>query len=370
MARIKYYSQIDMREPPSKPTDLVTVDYLSDKFEPAQTDDIFLQVDLVDLQTTIDALPKIINANVQILANAGTLTDTIEINGFTGTGSLTIMGDQSSENPTVYVDIINIFNNSLASIDISMFQVVDVIAVYYCYLGTVRLYKIWSTEAVFNGVKVSSSSMVILEECAMQNKTYPYIVNGPGLTFIHNCTYDNYEQYAFYVARGSIALIYPSLPSGVNYIEVEGGKILMPDQMPNVFVLPDPDTEQEIIMRLSAGQGDISIYGDTFTYYEFQAPFAGYLHGYISIRYSGGCEAMMCLQRRKSDGSWPSDPSSGVAFVHEMSTNALVGGLSDIAVLEGETYRIGITLVNIGASAKTCTPDSHIWISKPKHVML
>lgn len=155
--------------------------------------------------------------------------------------------------------------------------------------------------------------------------------------------------------------------------DIEDGKLLGVDNgkvvgvQPNIFVLSDPDTVQEIVTPLSAGQSSVSIPGDTYTYFEFTTPFTGYLKGYIKISFSGNCEAMMCLQRKKSNGDWPDDPTIGVAFAHEMSTYVLVGGLNDIAVLGGETYRIGVALFGIG-SAKTCVPDSRIWISKPMFV--
>ena len=159
---------------------------------------------------------------------------------------------------------------------------------------------------------------------------------------------------------------YSARPTNVNLLPCIRYKLNIPL---NGFLVPDPDTAEEIITPLSAGQSTVSIPADSFTFFEFTAPFTGYLKGIMSIKFSGNAEAMLFMQRRKTDGSWPADWSNGIAFTHEMSTYVLVGGLTDIAVWEGETLRMGIALLGIGSS-KTCTPDSHIWISRPKRISL
>jgi hypothetical protein len=143
---------------------------------PAVTDEIIKTVDLENLQSEIDLLPKLLMADVTFNVNPGTVDQVITIKNFTGCGMLNIIGAADEGRTTHNVTSMALSYCTNPLIKVQGFNAVGIkgnafgiagctkASLYYCnsMAGT-------SSTLNLNGVSVSDS-IVLVDGCNFSNK--------------------------------------------------------------------------------------------------------------------------------------------------------------------------------------------------------
>jgi len=139
---------------------------------------ITLTVNMADLQAALDSLPKIINHQINIAVNAGTINARINITGFSGTGRLNITCHSLVNTYTHNVQDLYIFQNTLRTITIYGFTATRTDGVnfsIYDNLGYVYLFACGSN----TGVNTNTGNIGV------------YVSDNPGLTRLVQTFFSN-----------------------------------------------------------------------------------------------------------------------------------------------------------------------------------
>jgi uncharacterized protein YcfL len=195
-----------------------------------QNTDISITCNITDLQSIINGLPKIINANVTIIVNPGVWNNILTINRFQGTGSLTINNDGDAAARTLTA--ISITECSLIRINVGNFtltgSVSDTAIELHQNTGLIDVHGHVSTLAGVVGIRATNCHSAVLQNNAMHNKTIAYRSYWNARMLMNNNTFDGYTNYTLQADYQGTIHVNPALPAGTAINERVGGVIFQP----------------------------------------------------------------------------------------------------------------------------------------------
>jgi len=216
---------------------------------PSQEEDLYLEIDIVDLQDTLDSLPKNINSRVLIsVISESDPYEVIHIEDFKGFGELVVYGWGAAISNLV------IANNTIQRMQVWSFKIgFRATEISNC-TGSLRITGLIDDRDSGYGIRMHDCALIELSECQMSNKwVIAYELLGPGLVFMRNCYFDNYDDVAFFVGDGCVMAIH-NIPDGVRYVERNGGKILQ-STMLRQYNIENDSTRYEFVLRAPSPDG-------------------------------------------------------------------------------------------------------------------
>ncbi len=173
---------------------------------PVLTEPITKTIEITDLQSELDVLPKLLMADVTFNVNAGTYDGEILIEKFVGSGTLTINGankaGQTSHN-ILGMKILNCGNQQIVIQGLNATATADNVFSMWCCLGT-AIYLCYCNSTVGNNTTVGLYGMSIVEvgsvyiqECTISNKYVALrVFRGTNVTVLDLYGTNNREVYA------------------------------------------------------------------------------------------------------------------------------------------------------------------------------
>lgn len=191
-------------------------------------------VNIGDLQSTIDSLPKLLNYDVTINVNAGTYSGTITIQGFYGSGWIYIYGANSTSATTHNVEKVIVEYNSLTFMQLRGLNATNTTGYsFYSYhnLG----YLVFSgcnafggsnTDELNYGIYHGGNSLTYASQCDIWNKYYAFASSFGGLLSIYNVKGNNNNYIFFSTNSGTLKIRKEGTITGnVLFLKSLGGSI-------------------------------------------------------------------------------------------------------------------------------------------------
>ena len=223
-------------------TSFITVEQLQNTI--VQTTSISLTVALSDLQSTIDALPKILISNVTINVLPGTINDTINISGFIGSilsiyctdssGTVVNTAGATTHNITslncdTNSNRINITGFNCTNTTGNAIGVTDSVASYYfSYCSAAEGI---NTDISNVGISCQNNGGILyFSNCTISNKYIAYYSYSDNAIIIHNSTGSNNDRVYRAVSGGQIRIrSVGSITGNSEFTRAEGGSIIKED---------------------------------------------------------------------------------------------------------------------------------------------